>query len=138
MNLDFFFFKQKTAYEIKECDWSSDVCSSDLKKLLAFAEKKEKNFYAKFLVYKSFREQGYCPKTGFKFGADFRVYPKGKKPGKAHTKWVVNVVLQSKRISMTELNRMVRLSKNIRTELLLAVVDSENGINFYSVARIML
>ena len=26
----FFIFKQKTAYEIKECDWSSDVCSSDL------------------------------------------------------------------------------------------------------------
>ena len=26
-----FFFKQKTAYEIKECDWSSDVCSSDLR-----------------------------------------------------------------------------------------------------------
>src|SRR6056300_1209350 len=25
----FFFFKQKTAYEISECDWSSDVCSSD-------------------------------------------------------------------------------------------------------------
>ena len=28
--LFFFFFKQKTAYEIKECAWSSDVCSSDL------------------------------------------------------------------------------------------------------------
>jgi len=26
----FFFFKQKTAYEISVCDWSSDVCSSDL------------------------------------------------------------------------------------------------------------
>ena len=26
-----FFFKQKTAYEILTCDWSSDVCSSDLK-----------------------------------------------------------------------------------------------------------
>src|SRR5213596_3991451 len=26
----FFFFKQKTAYEIRPCDWSSDVCSSDL------------------------------------------------------------------------------------------------------------
>src|SRR5213595_1255509 len=26
----FFFFKQKTAYEITEGDWSSDVCSSDL------------------------------------------------------------------------------------------------------------
>ena len=27
-----FFFKQKTAYEILTCDWSSDVCSSDLTK----------------------------------------------------------------------------------------------------------
>src|SRR5881397_4262706 len=26
----FFFFKQKTAYEMAQCDWSSDVCSSDL------------------------------------------------------------------------------------------------------------
>ena len=30
----FFFFKQKTAYEIYQCDWSSDVCSSDLKRYL--------------------------------------------------------------------------------------------------------
>src|SRR3546814_9178145 len=28
--LSFFFFKQKTAYEIRISDWSSDVCSSDL------------------------------------------------------------------------------------------------------------
>src|SRR3546814_4529574 len=27
----FFFFKQKTAYELRISDWSSDVCSSDLK-----------------------------------------------------------------------------------------------------------
>src|SRR3546814_9494514 len=28
----FFFFKQKTAYEMRISDWSSDVCSSDLAK----------------------------------------------------------------------------------------------------------
>src|SRR3546814_18456176 len=28
----FFFFKQKTAYEMRISDWSSDVCSSDLRK----------------------------------------------------------------------------------------------------------
>src|SRR3546814_3970236 len=28
--LCFFFFKQKTAYELRISDWSSDVCSSDL------------------------------------------------------------------------------------------------------------
>ena len=35
--LHFFFFKQKTAYEIKECDWSSDVCSSDLRGVIEIA-----------------------------------------------------------------------------------------------------
>src|SRR3546814_5653687 len=29
-SLFFFFFKQKTAYEMRISDWSSDVCSSDL------------------------------------------------------------------------------------------------------------
>src|SRR3546814_2742180 len=29
-----FFFKQKTAYEMRISDWSSDVCSSDLRKAL--------------------------------------------------------------------------------------------------------
>src|SRR3546814_17343110 len=31
MSVVFFFFKQKTAYEMRISDWSSDVCSSDLK-----------------------------------------------------------------------------------------------------------
>src|SRR3546814_2436917 len=30
MSVWFFFFKQKTAYELRISDWSSDVCSSDL------------------------------------------------------------------------------------------------------------
>src|SRR3546814_6290562 len=32
----FFFFKQKTAYEMRISDWSSDVCSSDLSAVDAF------------------------------------------------------------------------------------------------------
>src|SRR3546814_3207359 len=32
----FFFFKQKTAYEMRISDWSSDVCSSDLSPHSAF------------------------------------------------------------------------------------------------------
>src|SRR3546814_12956034 len=32
----FFFFKQKTAYEMRISDWSSDVCSSDLIPALTF------------------------------------------------------------------------------------------------------
>src|SRR3546814_3751942 len=33
----FFFFKQKTAYEMRISDWSSDVCSSDLRPAIALA-----------------------------------------------------------------------------------------------------
>src|SRR3546814_12604352 len=33
----FFFFKQKTAYEMRISDWSSDVCSSDLLDVLVLA-----------------------------------------------------------------------------------------------------
>src|SRR3546814_13040963 len=36
----FFFFKQKTAYEMRISDWSSDVCSSDLE--VAIGERVER------------------------------------------------------------------------------------------------
>src|SRR3546814_7108120 len=35
-----FFFKQKTAYEMRISDWSSDVCSSDLTKRLECVRRK--------------------------------------------------------------------------------------------------
>src|SRR3546814_17408076 len=34
----FFFFKQKTAYEMRISDWSSDVCSSDLRPAFELAD----------------------------------------------------------------------------------------------------
>src|SRR3546814_2422038 len=37
--MSFFFFKQKTAYEMRIRDWSSDVCSSDLEEGAALAPK---------------------------------------------------------------------------------------------------
>src|SRR3546814_7013809 len=39
----FFFFKQKTAYELRISDWSSDVCSSDLVGSKALIQKIKKN-----------------------------------------------------------------------------------------------
>src|SRR3546814_1846490 len=39
MVLFIFFFKQKTAYEMRISDWSSDVCSSDLSFALQFGDR---------------------------------------------------------------------------------------------------
>jgi tRNA-intron endonuclease, archaea type len=104
--------------------------------LLKYGQGKEAQFYPKFLVYSDLRERGYVVKTGFKFGFDFRVYPKGKKAGQAHTQWVVNAATQDTKFTMPELSRLVRLSGNIRTIPLQAVVDSENDINYYSMERV--
>ena len=104
--------------------------------LLKAGSKKEKEFYNVFLVYRDLRDRGFVVKTGFKFGFDLRVYPRGKKPGEEHTQWVIPVLSQNQKVNMKELSRMVRLSGNIKTILLVAVVDSENDINYYEVKRI--
>ena len=104
--------------------------------LMNYASRREKGFYNSFLVYADLRDRGFVVKTGFKFGFDFRVYPRGKKMGEAHTKWVVHVSTQDERIARHELSRMVRLAGNIRATLLQAVVDSEDDINYYETSRI--
>src|SRR5210317_53244 len=38
----FFFFKQKTAYEISEWDWNSDVCSSDLRQHVGHTDREDR------------------------------------------------------------------------------------------------
>ena len=110
--------------------------SISFEELLNFAQKKEKNFYNKLIVYTDLRERGYVVKTGFKFGFDFRVYPRGKKPGEEHTQWVIHVASQDEQISIPNFSRMVRLSGNLKTELLIGVVDSEDDVNYYSTTRI--
>src|SRR3546814_7562298 len=42
----FFFFKQKTAYEMRISDWSSDVCSSDLRAIAVMAHRGHEEFLA--------------------------------------------------------------------------------------------
>src|SRR3546814_1978122 len=42
--MSFFFFKQKTAYEMRISDWSSDVCSSDLESYIASANSRLANY----------------------------------------------------------------------------------------------
>ena len=126
------YLMQKQKLEITD----SDEKKVTEKQLLALGEKKLKEFYNVFLVYSDLRERGYVPKTGFKFGFHLRVYPKGKKQGEAHSQWVINVATQNEKLGMIQLSRIVRLSANIKTTLLQAVVDSENDINYYSFERI--
>lgn len=107
------------------------------KKLLSLGLEQEKNFYSKFAVFSDLREKGYCIKTGLKFGFDFRVYPRGKKMGEEHTKFVIHVASESEKISMPQVSRMTRLAGNIHTVTVIAVVDREDSVNYYSAERVL-
>ncbi|MCD6478577.1 MAG: tRNA-intron lyase [Candidatus Diapherotrites archaeon] len=138
--------ERKLVLELKEAIYLVEKKKLKVKKgrrvvsaaeLLELGETLDKRFYSKYLVFRDLRDKGYVVKTGYKFGFDLRVYPRGKKPGEAHTQWVVNVCAQDDTFSMPEISRMVRLSGNINTVLVQAVVDSEDDITYYEIKRII-
>src|SRR3989344_3177674 len=51
------------------------------------ARREEPNFWIRYCVFKDMRNRGYVIKTALKFGADFRVYDRGVKPGEDHARW---------------------------------------------------
>lgn len=107
------------------------------KKLFLLGLEGDKRFYSKLMVYEDLRRKGYCIKTGLKFGFDFRVYPRGKKMGEDHTKFVIHVAPESEKLTMHQLSRMTRLAGNIHTTSVIAVIDSEDSINYYSMERVL-
>ncbi|HJX50786.1 MAG TPA: tRNA-intron lyase [Candidatus Nanoarchaeia archaeon] len=100
-----------------------------LKKL----QKIDKRIELKYIVFKDLRNKGYIPKTALKFGADFRVYEKGTKPGIAHAKWLVFIDYESKRISWHEFSAKNRVAHSTKKHLLLAVIDDEGDVTYYEV-----
>lgn len=94
----------------------------------------DKRIQIKYPVFKDLREKGYVVKTALKFGADFRVYEKGSKPGEKHAKWVVFADHESKKLTWHEFAARNRVAHSTKKNLLLAIVDEENSITYYEVS----
>jgi len=89
---------------------------------------KDDKFYLKYLVYRDLRNRGMAVETGFKFGADFRVYERNTKE---HAKYLVNVIPEEYTCSFKELARAVRLTKGVNKTLILALVDGDEEVIYY-------
>lgn len=103
------------------------------KDLLKKLQRLDKKIELKFSVFKDLRKKGYIPKTALKFGADFRVYEKGSRPGKTHAKWLVFIENESKKISLHEFSAKNRVAHSTRKKLLLAIIDEEGKITYYEI-----
>jgi tRNA-intron endonuclease len=89
----------------------------------------------KYPVFKDLREKGYIVKTALKFGADFRVYPKGIKVGQKnqHSKWIVFCEHESKKFSWHEFSAKNRVAHSTKKNLLIAIIDEESDVSYYEV-----
>jgi len=97
------------------------------------AKKQEPNFWVRFCVFKDIRNRGYIIKTALKFGADFRVYDRGVKPGEDHAKWIVYPVYESSTLTWYEFAAKNRVAHSTRKRLLIGVVDDENSVSYWEV-----
>ena len=95
------------------------------------ATKVEPRFLVKYSVYKDLRNRGYIVKTALKFGADFRVYDRGVKPGEDHARWVVYPVHEGETLTWQEWAAKNRVAHSTRKRLLIGVVDDENDVSYW-------
>jgi len=96
-------------------------------------QRADKRFWIKYSVFKNMRNRGYVVKTALKFGADFRVYDRGIKPGEDHAKWVVYAVSESEYCTWQEFCARNRVANSTKKRLLMGIVDAEHDVTYYEI-----
>ncbi|MEK6854053.1 MAG: tRNA-intron lyase, partial [Nanoarchaeota archaeon] len=93
----------------------------------------QQNFWIKYCVFKDIRDRGYIIKTALKFGADFRVYDRGVKPGEDHARWILYPVHEGDKLTWQEFSAKNRVAHSTKKKLLIGVVDEEGDVSYWEV-----
>ena len=105
----------------------------DFQAFLRKALKSEPNFWIRYCVFKDIRNRGYIIKTALKFGADFRVYDRGVKPGEDHARWIVYPVHEGETLTWYEFAAKNRVAHSTKKKLLIGIVDEEGDVTYYEI-----
>ena len=94
-------------------------------------------FDRRLATYRDLRDRDAVPKTGFKFGADFRTYLDVETvESLPHSEHLVRVVEPGHAFAPRELSLDVRLAGGVRKQLLFALTDGTGSIEWLSVGRL--
>jgi len=96
-------------------------------------------FDRRLRIYTELRERGLVPKTGFKFGADFRTYAELESVEElGHSETLVRVVTPDHVFAPRDLSLDVRLSGGVRKRMVFALCDPSpgGGVEWLSVGRL--
>jgi tRNA-intron endonuclease len=105
-------------------------------KFRSFAEKKNKQFDVKYAVFRDMKSRGYIIKTALKFGAEFRVYEKGKNIGEEHAKWILYPVGEHDGLTWHDFSAKNRVAHSTKKNLLIGIVDDESEVTYYEISWI--
>jgi tRNA-intron endonuclease len=97
------------------------------------AKKAEPNFWIRYSVFKDMRNRGYIVKTALKFGADFRVYDRGVKPGEDHARWIIFPVHEGETLTWYDFAAKNRVAHSTKKRLMMGIVDDEGDVTYYEI-----
>ena|SRR3989344_3831203 len=106
--------------------------SLKIQELIKKIKKQDKKIETKLVVYRDMRDKGYILKTALKFGAEFRVYERGSKPGQSHARWVLYTAKEHDSMNWHEFAAKNRVAHSVKKALLLAIVDDEGDVSYYN------
>lgn len=103
------------------------------RELLAKAKRQDKRIETKLIAFSDLRRKGYVVKTALKFGAEFRVYDKGTRPGKEHAPWLLFPVKENETLTWYDFAAKNRVATSTNKKLLLAIVDDGGDVTYYQI-----
>ncbi|MGV8150452.1 MAG: tRNA-intron lyase [Candidatus Woesearchaeota archaeon] len=127
--LEALYLLEKNKLELKD----SRNKQIDFEDLLKKATKLESNFWIRYCVFKDMRNRGYIIKTALKFGADFRVYDRGIKPGEDHARWIIYPVHEGSTLTWYEFAAKNRVAHSTKKRLMMGIVDDEGDVTYYEI-----
>ncbi len=94
-------------------------------------------FLRNFIVYRDIRERGYVITVGASVKdttlAAFRIFPRGQRPGKGNSKFLLRVHSERDLIDFSSLIHEAKAAINMRKQFVLAVLDDEHEITYYEI-----
>lgn len=106
-----------------------------LERFMRIARKLQPDFDKRLQVYRELKSRNLIVKTGFKYGAHFRVYEGD--PNADHSEFLVHGVPKSFESSWEEISRAVRLAQGVRKQMLFGrVLDEASEIEYINVERV--
>jgi len=103
-------------------------------RLAETTQKRARNSWTKFLIYRDLRSRGYVVREGFGFGTDLRVYERGdykKKPAK----YVVFALDEGIEMAMKDLQKSVSDMARMGKEAIIAVIERRGEVIYYKVSK---